>query len=342
MNSIQNDLIQYYNQNKRDFPWRLTQDPYLIWISEIMLQQTTTSAVIPYYNRFIERFPDVKTLANASIDEVYKYWEGLGYYRRAKHLHETANIIVSKYNSQFPETYDDIISLKGIGHYTAGAICSISYNMPIAAVDGNALRIMSRVLNIKDNIALNSTQKKFKDHIEILLKDCEPSLFNQALMDLGATICKPKNPKCEICPIMTHCLAHKENQQNVLPINIKTIKHKEESHITGIITYKDKLMLIKNSNGLLENLFGFIQYNVESPYSFIEKFKKDFHLEIDIIASISTVKHVFTHKTWYMNVYEFKLEQPNDHLYSLDELQDLAISTAHIKVLKSYLKSKEL
>lgn len=341
-NTIQDNLIQWYKVNKRDFPWRQRADAYGIWISEIMLQQTTTSAVIPYYNRFMERFPTISDLASADINEVYKLWEGLGYYRRAKHIYESAIFIHQHYNDLFPDNYKDIIELKGIGHYTAGAICSIAYHLPYAAIDGNVLRIMSRQLNFKKNIALASTQKEMKVYIEELLKDCDPSDFNQALMDLGAGICRVKNPKCELCPISNTCLSYKNNEQRVLPINIKKVNHQYVQYITGIIKYKDKYMLIKNKEGLLENLYGFIQYDVESPYSFIEQFELKYHIPIEVSAYIDTIKHVFTHKTWSMCLYEFHISDKTDNLYSLDEISNLAIPTAHLKVLKAYLKSKEL
>lgn len=157
---MQKQLIQWYQQNKRDFPWRKDQDPYHIWISEIMLQQTTTETVIPYYIHFLEVFPTIEKLASASLEEVYKMWEGLGYYRRAKHLHESAQIIVDKYDGQFPREYDEILALKGIGSYTAGAISSIAYGKPVPAVDGNVLRIMSRYYLIKENIVELKIQKQ--------------------------------------------------------------------------------------------------------------------------------------------------------------------------------------
>ena len=338
---MQNELVLWYELNKRDFPWRKDNNPYHIWISEIMLQQTTTDAVIPYFNRFIETYKDIEALSQASLDDVYKLWEGLGYYRRAKHILETAKVIKEKYNGEFPDDYNDILSLKGIGTYTAGAISSISFLKPIPAVDGNVLRIISRYEMIRDNIALNSTQKLINEKVKAYLSDINPSSFNQGLMDLGATICRPKNPKCEICPINKHCKAYEHNLQNVLPINIKKVKHEHINYITGIITYEDKIHIIQNKKGLLENLFGFVQYDVESPFSFNEHFKQEYNTDLTIINYIDTIKHVFTHKTWYMNIYHFITDKPIQNMYSINEIDELAISTAHRKVLKAYLKSKD-
>lgn len=336
---MQDELIEWYRVNHRHFPWREDEDPYHIWISEIMLQQTTTETVIPYYQRFIARFPDVSSLAIASEEEVYKMWEGLGYYRRAKHLHESAKMIVDHFQGQFPVEYEDIRSLKGIGDYTAGAISSIAYHRQLPAVDGNVLRIMARVYLIKDNIALNKTQKNIYQIVERLLEGKDASSFNQGLMDLGATICRPLHPRCLQCPIANHCQAFLQHQQEVLPVNIKKIKHQEKNYITGIITYQGHLLMMKNKNGLLENLYGFVQYELESPYSFVEKFTEDFHHEIDICGYIKNVKHVFTHRTWHMHVYHFELKSEMDDLFSLEQIQSLPVSTAHLKVLKSYLQA---
>lgn len=336
---MQKQLIQWYQQNKRDFPWRKDQDPYHIWISEIMLQQTTTETVIPYYIHFLEVFPTIEKLASASLEEVYKIWEGLGYYRRAKHLHESAQIIVDKYDGQFPREYDEILALKGIGSYTAGAISSIAYGKPVPAVDGNVLRIMSRYYLIKENIVELKIQKQIFKIVQELIQGHDASAFNQGLMDLGATICRPVHPQCSICPIQKKCQAYRYNQQEVLPISIKKIKKQEIGFITGIITYQNKFLLIQNPpGGLLENLYGFIQYDVESPYSFITSFQENYQQELKIHSYIKDIKHVFTHRTWFMHVYHFTLNHEIKGMYTLEEIQSLPLSTAHLKVLKAYLK----
>lgn len=336
---MQKQLIQWYQQNKRDFPWRKDQNPYHIWISEIMLQQTTTETVIPYYIHFLEVFPTIEKLASASLEEVYKMWEGLGYYRRAKHLHESAQIIVDKYDGQFPREYDEILALKGIGSYTAGAISSIAYGKPVPAVDGNVLRIMSRYYLIKENIVELKIQKQIFKIVQELIQGHDASAFNQGLMDLGATICRPVHPQCSICPIQKKCQAYRYNQQEVLPISIKKIKKQEIGFITGIITYQNKFLLIQNPpGGLLENLYGFIQYDVESPYSFITSFQENYQQELKIHSYIKDIKHVFTHRTWFMHVYHFTLNHEIKGMYTLEEIQSLPLSTAHLKVLKAYLK----
>lgn len=338
--NIQNNLITWYNKNHRHFPWRETANPYYIWISEIMLQQTTTEAVIPYYTRFIETFDTIDKLAKASLEDVYKLWEGLGYYRRAKHIHETAQFICENFDGQFPTTYKDILNLKGIGPYTAGAICSIAYGMSTPAIDGNVLRIISRLYALTDNIALTKTQKKISQIVSELLIGYDASSFNQGLMDLGATICRPLNPQCQNCPIASFCKAKEIGQQKVLPISIKNIKHKELNYITGIITYQDQYLMIQNPAGLLENLYGFIQYELESPYRFMEEFEKQYHLPLSLVSYHGQVKHVFTHRTWHMHIYHFTLSRPYDSMYHLEDISQIPVSTAHLKVLKHYLKQK--
>ncbi|UTY38859.1 A/G-specific adenine glycosylase [Allocoprobacillus halotolerans] len=337
-NNIQNNLISWYNQNHRHFPWRETNNPYYIWISEIMLQQTTTEAVIPYYIRFIETFDTIDKLAQAPLEEVYKLWEGLGYYRRAKHIHETAKFIVENYHGQFPTTYQEILKLKGIGPYTAGAICSIAYGFSTPAIDGNVLRIISRLYALTDNIALSKTQKKISQIVSELLTGYDASAFNQGLMDLGATICRPLNPQCQQCPIASFCKAKQTGQEKVLPISIKNIKHKELQYITGIITYQNQYFMVQNPAGLLENLYGFVQYEIESPYRFIEEFEKEYDIPLSLISYHGQVKHVFTHRTWHMHIYHFTLSQPLLSMYELDDIAKIPVSTAHLKVLKQYLK----
>lgn len=337
---MQDELIAWYKQHHRVFPWRQDSNPYHIWISEIMLQQTTTEAVIPYYQRFLETFPDIISLAQASLEEVYKLWEGLGYYRRAKYLHETANIIVEEYDGRFPTEYEDILSLKGIGEYTAGAISSIAYGNPTPAVDGNVLRIMSRVYLLKENIASGKTQKQIYEIVKELLVGKDASSFNQGLMDLGAMICRPRHPRCQQCPLRLDCQACQQHQQEVLPVNIKKIRHQEQSYITAVITYQDRFLLLKNKEGLLENLYGCVQYELESPYSFVEQFQRDFHADLKICSFIKDIKHVFTHRTWFMHVYHFELLKEMDNMYTLDQIKELPLSTAHMKVLHAYLKEE--
>ena len=330
--SIQEELINWYEANKRDLPFRDIKDPYKIWVSEIMLQQTTVTAVIPYYNRFIERFPDIKTLASASIEEVYKYWEGLGYYRRALHLHKSAQMMQDK----FPREYEDILALIGVGPYTASAIMSFAYHQPYIAVDGNALRVISRLYAIEENIALNKTVKKITEIGNKLVIGYDSAKINQGIMDFANAICLPVHPQCDVCPMQCYCKAYSTNKQEVLPINIKKVNKKSISYITGIVVYDDEVMLIKNKNGLLENMYLLPQYEVESPYSFIGSFKEEYGIELEVLSHLKDFKHVFTHRTWHMHVYVFRADKRSIDFYTNKKQQELTIPTAHKKILKYY------
>lgn len=222
--SFSNNLIAWYLQNKRDMPWRNTKDPYKIWLSEIILQQTRVAQGLPYYLRFIEKYPTVQRLAAASQEEVLKLWQGLGYYSRGRNLHSSAQMIVTDYGGKFPTTYAEIKKLKGVGDYTASAIASISFNEPTAVVDGNVYRVLSRVYGI--DTPINSTEgiKEFKTLAQSLIDPKQPATFNQAIMEFGAIQCKPQNPYCLHCVFQRDCVALQTNKVTALPVKIKKLK----------------------------------------------------------------------------------------------------------------------
>lgn len=331
-------LCPWYQKNKRDLPWRKTNDPYAIWISEIMLQQTQVQTVIPYYQRFMERFPTVEDLANAPLETVYKYWEGLGYYRRAKHLHEAANDILTHWNGHFPNHYKDLLTLKGIGPYTASAIASIAFLEPKGVVDGNVLRIMARYDGSEANIALEKTKRDIQKRVDTLIIGANPSDFNQGLMDLGATICKPQHPLCHQCPLQQQCQAYRTQKQKVLPVVRKKRQHSEEHYLTVILKKDDRIFLTKNTEGLLENLYALPQYDLESPHAFEELFKETYGLEIQVYEHVGEVKHVFSHKTWRMHVYLATLVHKElNHPQFLD-VHQVPMATAHKKILMALEK----
>lgn len=333
MQKFTDELINWYEKNKRDLPFRHTNDPYAIWISEIMLQQTTVTAVIPYYYRFLSTYPTVKDLANASLDDVYKLWEGLGYYRRAKNLHLAAIKIVDEFEGIFPRDHTDILSLPGIGPYTASAISSFAYHEEYAAIDGNALRVLSRMLGLHDNIAQAKTIKRITDYANKMIVGKDSASFNQGLMDLSNAYCRPKNPDCPNCPLVTYCQAYKHHEEKVLPIHIKKIKKTEHSFITGYITYQDQIMMKVNDEGLLEHMYGLVQYEVSDPYMFMETFEKEFGQPLYLESFVKDFKHVFTHRTWHMHVFHFVLSAPNSYLMTNADLKKAAIPTAHKKIL---------
>ncbi len=337
---FQHTLLSWYDQCGRDLPWRHTADPYSIWVSEIMLQQTQVETVKGYYTRFLSVLPDIKSLAQADQDTAYKLWEGLGYYSRIRNMQAAAKTIMTEHNGIFPSDHKDILSLKGIGPYTAAAISSIAFGNEKGVIDGNTLRIISRLFDLSDNIAKDQTKKTFQQIIDTLIKGSDPSAFNQAMMDLGATICTPKKPVCDACPVRDFCQAYASDRISILPVNVKKVKHDELIYVTAVLYVGDAIYLFKNKDGLLQNLYALPQYEAESPFEFERLFEDEYDTAVRLNHYIKEVKHVFTHKTWHMHVYAGMIadekslpDQIRKNLYSIDQINTLAISTAHRKVL---------
>ncbi|MDO6801092.1 A/G-specific adenine glycosylase [Wenyingzhuangia sp. 1_MG-2023] len=253
-----NILETWYLNNKRDLPWRKSSNPYFIWISEIILQQTRIQQGLTYYNTFISHYPTVQDLANAHEDQVLKDWQGLGYYSRARNLHFSAKYICEELNGQFPKTYKELLKLKGVGDYTASAIASICYNEKAAVVDGNVYRVLSRYFNI--DIPINSSKgiKYFKELAQELIQNANPREYNQALMDFGSMVCKPQNPLCEVCPLQNSCLAKSKNTIDVLPVKEKKITVKKRYFNFIVLDDGQHTVLEKRTtNGIWKNLYQF-------------------------------------------------------------------------------------
>ena len=252
-------LINWYSNNKRVLPWRKTNNPYYIWLSEIILQQTQVRQGLPYYEAFIANYPTIFDLANANESDVLKLWQGLGYYSRARNLHTTAKHIVYKLNGVFPNTYKELLKLKGVGDYTASAIASICFNEPTAVVDGNVYRVLSRYFGINTPINSSKGVKEFKNLAQQLIDIKKPAEFNQAIMEFGATQCKPKNPSCNICPFNNSCIAFNKSSINNLPVKIKSAKAKKK-HFNFLVFISDdeKTILEKREGkGIWQNLYQF-------------------------------------------------------------------------------------
>lgn len=238
-------LLHWYADNKRSLPWRGERDVYRVWVSEIILQQTRIQQGWDYYLRFIKAFPNVKALAEADEEQVLRLWQGLGYYSRARNMHAAAQSVMRDHGGKFPSTYEQVRQLKGIGDYTAAAICAFAYGLPYPAVDGNVLRIISRVFGIHDNIADNSSRKNITALCQKLMKNADPSDFNQALMDFGSLQCTPKNPDCEHCPMQGECYAFKHQQVDSLPVNIKRIQIKNRYFHYFVCIHQDEIIIEK-------------------------------------------------------------------------------------------------
>ena len=257
--SLQKKLVYWYKNNRRDFPWRKSKDPYKIWLSEIILQQTRVAQGLPYFLKFEKAFPTVNSLAKAKEKDVLKLWEGLGYYSRARNLHFTAQTIVNEFNGIFPNNFKKLKTLKGIGDYTASAIGSICFDLPEAVVDGNVYRMLSRIFAFSTPIDSSQAHKVFKEKANFLMKGASPGEFNQAMMEFGALQCLPKNPNCGECIFSSDCIAHQQGKVDLFPVKLKKIKVKKRFFNYLVLTNSNRKTLIEKriGAGIWQNLYQF-------------------------------------------------------------------------------------
>jgi len=335
-------IITWYNQNKRDLPWRHTTNPYLIWISEIILQQTRVAQGYDYFIRFTQRFPDIRSLADAPEDEVMKYWQGLGYYSRARNLHVAAKSM----NGVFPDTYQGVLALKGVGEYTAAAICSIAYNMPYAVVDGNVYRVLSRYFGINTPIDSTKGRKEFKELAQELIDIDRPALYNQALMEFGALQCIPQSPDCTVCPLADSCLALANGIIKQLPV--KGTKTKTQNRYLNYLFVRsgDCVFIHKRTgNDIWQNLYELPLIETDEPVAEEEFYSLPVLKEMFSGGEIPPlrllqrdIKHVLSHRILHCNFYEIVLPdeshsfsgylkiKPEDiHLYPVPRLLQVFI-----------------
>lgn len=346
-NPITSKLLRWYASHARDLPWRHTQDPYAIWVSEIMLQQTQVETVIPYYRRFLTRFPSVKTLAEARTDQVLKTWENLGYYSRARHLHSAAKEIVARWGGRLPQNRKDLLSLPGIGEYTAAAILSIAFGEPVAAIDGNATRVISRLFALRRPMGSSESRQKVRDLAHQLLSKTRSGPFNQSMMDLGATVCAPRNPSCLSCPLRDFCMAEKLGLQERIPVSIKrpALLHK---HMTAAIILDRKkrvLMVQRPASGLLGGLWKFPGgergAKEASEQALARTVREELGVCVRVEKRVARVKHAYTHFRVTFHVYRCAMEQGRPRSFekrpwkwaSEEELRRLALSKAERKIL---------
>ncbi|SOC44013.1 A/G-specific adenine glycosylase [Ureibacillus acetophenoni] len=346
-NEFTSNLVEWYHGEKRDLPWRRTNDPYKIWVSEVMLQQTRVDTVIPYYNRFLEKYPTPQSLAYAPQEELLKMWEGLGYYSRARNLQSGVREVVEKYDGQVPNNRHDLSKLKGIGPYTAGAILSIAFNEPEHAVDGNVMRVLSRVLHIKEDIAVTKTKKIFEEAVMDLIDQDDPGAFNQGLMDLGAQICTPTSPKCLLCPVREYCMAFQEGHPEELPIKSKKTKSKTIQYNVFVIKDGNGHYLVEKrpDEGLLASMWQFPMLEKlknQSSEKIYEALENNYNVKLkgNLDNPILEFKHIFSHLTWEMAYYLVEAEHEGDRseicgFYSLEEIGQLPMSVPMLKVLNS-------
>lgn len=296
MMTFQNDLLAWYERNKRDLPFRRNKDPYAIWISEVMAQQTRIEALLKYYERFIELFPDVQSLAAADEDVLMKAWQGLGYYSRARSLHAAAKMIVNEYQGKLPETKKELMKLPGIGDYTAGAIASICHNEKVSAVDGNVIRVFARLFEVDQDIRDLKVRRQIAEMVEESLPE-QSGDYNQALMELGALVCTPKSPGCLLCPISDWCQTRRKGRQNELPYKSSPKKRSvEHQKIVVLFNRKDQTLFLEKRpvKGLLAGLYGF-----EEERQAWRRMRQE-HLILVEEISLQPYRHIFTHKEWDM------------------------------------------
>lgn len=309
--SIVEPLLTWYDRGRRILPWREEPTPYHVWLSEIMLQQTRVEAVKPYYDRFLQALPDVDSLARVEEDRLLKLWEGLGYYNRARNLKKAAQIVAEKYKGQMPEEYEALLSLPGIGSYTAGAIASIAFGKAYPAVDGNVLRILSR-LRVDDRDILDAKVKKaVEEELSRVMPKDRPGDFNQALMELGATVCIPNGaPKCESCPWKTLCRARQEDRIAEFPKKAKKQPRRIEERTILVIQDADRVALRKRPDrGLLAGMYEFPSLEGHCKERQVASYLKELGLSPIRIRELPPAKHVFTHKEWHMIGYLVRVDE---------------------------------
>jgi A/G-specific adenine glycosylase len=343
--SFNSNLTNWFDKNKRELPWRKSNDPYKIWLSEIILQQTQVKQGLPYYNKFLKNYPNIYELARSSEDEVMKNWQGLGYYSRARNLHFTAKYIVHELNGVFPKKYIDLIKLKGVGDYTASAIASICFDESVAVLDGNVFRVLSRYFGIE--IPINSTQgiKHFKSLAKSLLPKKRIGDYNQAVMEFGALQCKPKSPNCSICPINVNCVAFTTNNTKNLPIKIKRSKIKDRYfNFLVYLTKKSETVIEKrNVKGIWQQLYQFPLIETESSVSkknliSYKKRLKKYNLinpEIELINK-SEIVHKLSHQRLHIKFWKLNKKIKHHKTVYWNDLKKYPVPSPIAEFIRSY------
>lgn len=342
-----NKLLGWYDREKRDLPWRKSRDPYAIWISEIMLQQTRVDTVLDYWQRWMLDLPDIMSLAKADPQTVLKLWEGLGYYTRARNLQKAARQIMDEYEGVFPSDYSHILKLPGIGPYTAGAIASIAFHQPVPAVDGNVLRVFSRLFALSE-IDKKHVQNEIRNKVAAFIPTERTGDYTQALMELGALVCLPGNPACDKCPLPAECQACQQGMQLEWPIRQEKNKIKKGRRWLAVIQNEDRILMHQRPDkGLLASLWEFPGVDGGLKNDIADSFAGEYGIHINIGKHLIDTKHVFTHLEWDMKVYWAELENPeelvgkNDFLWiALQDLDQLAIPTAFQRIKKMVMEHK--
>lgn len=343
---FQKQILQWYRANYRELPWRKTTDPYQIWISEVMLQQTQVATVIPYYERFLAKFPTIQILANADLQDVLKVWEGLGYYSRARNIHKAAKRIVDEYGGQFPADYNAIRGLPGVGDYIAAAVSSISFSQTYAVLDGNVKRVLSRLICSSKAVNDLKSSKYYRNHANRLLDTENPGDHNQAMMELGAVICRPGSPNCAECPVNNFCEAYRQNNVNQFPRKIKKARVPTHQIAIGVIRDGKHLLITqRKEKGLLGGLWEFPGGKVKkgelAAEACVREIQEETGIRVEVDQFLTHVKHAYTHFKIEVDVFvckciagEIKLNGPVDFRWvTSDELEKFPFPKANHKFL---------
>ena len=309
---LQERLLAWYDEHQRDLPWRNTTDPYPVWISEVMLQQTQVQTVIPYYLKFLEHFPSIAALAQADTDALLRLWAGLGYYSRARNLQRAAQIVVEKYGGRFPQSHTDVLALPGIGRYTAAAIVSIAFGQSYAVLDGNVSRVLARLLSMSGDPKSSAVQNRLWEAAQQLLPGARPGDFNQAVMELGATVCSPRQPRCLLCPWARQCLARQQGQQELLPEKARQDKSRRSLRAAVVIRHRGRFLIVRRSGQrLLEGFWEFPSVELRRRGGSAKRLTRlaaeTFGFNVRAVEPLLTIKHSITTRRIELQVFRAQL-----------------------------------
>ena len=357
LSGLRRDLLNWFGEVRRDLPWRSTPNAYHIWVSEVMLQQTQVTTVIPYFKRFVEKYPNLLTLSAADLQDVLKLWEGLGYYARARNLHRAARMLIADGRQSVPCIYDEFRALPGVGEYIAAAVLSIAFGQPYAALDGNVTRVLARLFAIGDLVGSAGANRLFRERAAALLDQSRAGDHNQAMMELGATVCRPRDPSCDRCPLNTYCEAFATGRQLEFPVK-KRKKPIPKYHIAvGVIQKNDRVLITRRKpSGLLGGLWEFPGGKVgagETPEdACVREIGEEVDLDVEVVDYVTHVDHAYSHFKIGVDVFacryragNVKLQGPVDYRWILvDEIDDYPFPGANHKflpIVKKRLKTDD-
>ena len=348
------NLLTWFAIHRRQLPWRDTDDPYCIWVSEVMLQQTQVKKVLEYYPNFVSRFPDVETLAGAALQDLLKIWEGLGYYARARNLHKAAQVVVGDFDGEVPTDYAEFRKLPGVGEYIAAAVQSIAFNAPYAVVDGNVKRVLARLFLIKAPINRSASAKIFQEKADLLLEHTAPGIFNQAMMELGASVCRPQSPTCVVCPVNTVCCAFRTARQEDFPVRRKSKPLPEYHVVAGVIHRGCRILITQRKlEGLLGGLWEFpggrIQVQETAEQACVRAIREEANLLVEPVEYLTRVKHAYTHFKIVMDVFrcdyrsgEVVLNEAVDYRWiTVDQFDQFPFPRSNHKFIPLLIQGKE-